>query len=916
VPIELHQPDGKVINAFASGDEFHNWAHDESNFTIIQDPITGFWCWAIESDGDVVSTGFPIHLHEPSSLHLTPGQNISEDKYIQRRESWDAEFSSRSSRSPSIGVVQSITVFIRFSCQDEFAQPVEFWDEMLNSTEEGSNSMWRYFYDASFEQLMVESPIFPTPDDFQIFSYQCSRPREYYMPFSAMNPIGYQGGHNGAERRMREHALLRDAIEYIENQVPTFLDIDSDGDGRVDNVNFIIRGTPTAWSSLLWPHKWQLDAFDVRIHGKRVWEYNFNIESMTGVSVLAHEFAHSLGIPDFYRYSGNYNPVGVWDLMAANATPPQSISAHVKSKYTQWTQPIPLISQNGTFTLYPNNISFLNHAYRINSPFSMTDHFVVEYRSRDTGLLTDSAIPGSGLLIWRVNPSLTGNAQGHVYGDELYVYRPNGTLNANGNINQAFLSLESGRTQIHNMTNPSLFLANGQSAGFSIFNISSAGESITFDVFFGNLDIAASDESFECGTFDSHPWVMDTVRPWVITDETAFDGDFSAAAPALVAGESSRLEMSLNVDYGFLQFHYRTLTQSGDQLQFFINDELINSWSGTNNWSQFILPLPAGSYNFVWEFIKTNTTSEDFGSVWIDKIAFPEIFGSALFPARNVEHTNVDRDIFLTWDPPKQTQEQNPALPTLLGYNVIQNSNRLNESLITDQFYTITNSPGGDLVYWVVAVYETGDSGPSNTTDISLPFAIPTNLQASIVSNRVYLTWDFPYESPSILGFRVLRNGSNVTPLLVPADTKFFHDVNLLVGGIYTYQVRTIYESPNGVSDLSEPLEVHFVDTFDEVQPVYITALGTNHPNPFNPYTTISFSLGSQGTTPVHMVIYNVRGQRVRTLLDGSKEFSAGPHTTIWNGRDDRGNELSSGIYFYRMSAGSFVQTKKMILIK
>jgi M6 family metalloprotease-like protein len=914
VQIDLTQPDGTVLEAYATGDEFHNWAHDANNFTIIQDPITGYWCWGREVDGDVVSTGYPIHRYTPQSLGLTPGQNISEERYSELREPWDLEFNARSSRAPSLGIVQSLTVFIRFADQGEFEQSFDHWDERLNSPEEGANSMMRYFFDASYEQLIVESPIFPLSDGNLIFSYQCTHPRAYYMPHSASNPIGYTGGSNGAERRRREQGLLRDAIAYIHHQIPAYLDLDSDGDGRVDNVNFIIRGRPGAWATLLWPHKWTLTQFDVRIHGLRVWEYNFNIETETNVGVLVHEFAHTMGIPDFYRYNTNIQPntpVGIWSIMAADRNPPQSMSAHIKAKYTQWTQPIPMLTQSGTVTLLPITLSQYEHAFRINSPFSTSEYFVVEYRSRNTGMLIDSNIPGSGLVVWRVNSSLNGNAQGHTDGDELYVFRPGGTLQNNGTINQAFLSAQSGRTELHEHTNPRLFLSNGASAGITILNISEADDTISFFVDLDGPDLSAVDESFENG-FNNFDWILNPNAPWVITDETWAHGQHSAASPLIAVGESSRLEIPLVVYNGYIQFHFRTATQSGNELVFLLNGRLIRSWSGNNQWTHFAFPISAGTHTFTWEFRKTNADPGGTDRVWIDQIAFPEITGHILFPARNVSLTNEYRNITLSWDAPVTSNMQTPPRPTLRGYYIIQNSLRLNETPVTERQFTINNSPGGNLSFWVIAAYDAGESGASNASNLSLPFAIPTNLRASMVNNRVFLEWDFPYESPSVLGFRVFRDGVNVTPVLVPPSPKSFHDVNLTVAGVYMYQVRTVYESPNGTSALSEPLDVHFVDSDDEIMPVYVTHLGVNYPNPFNPETSINFALSNDGNVEIN--IYNVRGQKVRTLLN--TEMSRGTHSVVWNGNDDNGNQVGSGIYFYRMKADEYTSIRKMMLLK
>ena len=88
--------------------------------------------------------------------------------------------------------------------------------------------------------------------------------------------------------------------------------------------------------------------------------------------------------------------------------------------------------------------------------------------------------------------------------------------------------------------------------------------------------------------------------------------------------------------------------------------------------------------------------------------------------------------------------------------------------------------------------------------------------------------------------------------------------------------------------------------------------LGANHPNPFNPTTIIEYSLPSQ--TMVTIEIFNVLGQRVRTLVNETKP--AGSHQAEWNGADDRGNPVSTGVYLYRFQAGEVVQTKKMLLIK
>lgn len=86
----------------------------------------------------------------------------------------------------------------------------------------------------------------------------------------------------------------------------------------------------------------------------------------------------------------------------------------------------------------------------------------------------------------------------------------------------------------------------------------------------------------------------------------------------------------------------------------------------------------------------------------------------------------------------------------------------------------------------------------------------------------------------------------------------------------------------------------------------------SNYPNPFNPRTTIAFSLPDNGK--VELDIYNMRGQVVRHLLDENK--TKGSHSVIWNGKDDQNRDLASGVYVYRLSCGTRQQSARMILIK
>ncbi len=174
----------------------------------------------------------------------------------------------------------------------------------------------------------------------------------------------------------------------------------------------------------------------------------------------------------------------------------------------------------------------------------------------------------------------------------------------------------------------------------------------------------------------------------------------------------------------------------------------------------------------------------------------------------------------------------------------------------------------------------------------------------------VELVWGVPPEAGRV--FTVTRaevvNGAPGSFVRVASGVSLGTDGLLRVtdgkvemGSRYVYRL----EGESGLVD----------ETLAVVVPVSMAKLGQNYPNPFNPTTTIEYWVpGGSGKTAVSVVIYDVRGARVRTLVEGAEP--AGRYTATWDGRTDAGAPASSGIYFYRMAAGTFAETKKMVLLK
>jgi hypothetical protein len=133
---------------------------------------------------------------------------------------------------------------------------------------------------------------------------------------------------------------------------------------------------------------------------------------------------------------------------------------------------------------------------------------------------------------------------------------------------------------------------------------------------------------------------------------------------------------------------------------------------------------------------------------------------------------------------------------------------------------------------------------------------------------------------------------------LIP--TRFDEINNKIYGDISGSGSYVLLRSLNGRENLSSDLPREF-------------SLEPNYPNPFNPQTTIKFSLPHEKT--VRLEIFNTMGQRIKTLFNGS--LTAGYHRFVWDGRNDNNEAVSSGIYFYRLQAGGeFNQIRKMMLIR
>ncbi|MEE9269160.1 MAG: FlgD immunoglobulin-like domain containing protein [Candidatus Krumholzibacteria bacterium] len=196
------------------------------------------------------------------------------------------------------------------------------------------------------------------------------------------------------------------------------------------------------------------------------------------------------------------------------------------------------------------------------------------------------------------------------------------------------------------------------------------------------------------------------------------------------------------------------------------------------------------------------------------------------------------------------------------------------------------------------------DSGFSVDNTVAVLIA---DFNAAYVANAVRLRWRVAHAN-GLQGFHVYRslererNYHRVNGAMLPASTAgVYTDTAIEPGASYWYRLGAVDRDGEF---LSPPVSVTI--------PRGVFRLFQNHPNPFNPSTTISYDVPLR--TRVTLRIFDVSGGLIRTLVNGAQP--AGRRSVTWDGRDNSGRRVASGIYFYRLHANGFSGTRKMVLIE
>jgi M6 family metalloprotease-like protein len=415
----------------------------------------------------------------------------------------------------------NVVIFIRFADEIEATAPfnLNYYENMFNASSFKSVSLRDYYLEASYGKLEINSYLISNGS--HIIYYDDIHPRAYYQPYNeSTNPLGYDVNSQSI-RASREHALLKRAIDFVDagGYISSSVDLDTNNDGEIDALSFLVYGEDNGWNSLLWPHQWELYSYynfgsqtfksdAPKINGVNAYAYTFqlmgnsaNYNYAVDVFVLAHEMFHVLGAPDLYHYDGySYiDNVGPWGLMDYNSTIPPHMIGHMKDYYGGWMSNVIEINKSGSYSLYALQDGD-DHLIRINTQYS-NEYVYLEFREKKGNY--ESQIPYSGLLVYRVDfdNAGTGNRDGYYGADgqsnnEVFVFRPGiqdfippiefpaeATSNFDGNINRAALSNQDGYYNAAGKNSGiMMFHSDGSLMNLSISNVIVFEGYVTFDV--------------------------------------------------------------------------------------------------------------------------------------------------------------------------------------------------------------------------------------------------------------------------------------------------------------------------------------------------------------------------------------------------------------------------------------------------
>ncbi len=263
-------------------------------------------------------------------------------------------------------------------------------------------------------------------------------------------------------------------------------------------------------------------------------------------------------------------------------------------------------------------------------------------------------------------------------------------------------------------------------------------------------------------------------------------------------------------------------------------------------------------------------------------------------------------------------------LATIEGYNGDIEYRILKRSDSSQAWFDVSSIPGVELSYNESKVTVTGlDSFSEFTPAIpveTLPVELSSFTALTTSENYAQINWETASES-NLLGYNIYRNENEDSQSAQRVNPKIITANNTATGASYSYldqevENQTTYyywlESLelSNENTLYGPVTVKFESQDNNNVLPTVTNLSSAYPNPFNPQTTIKFSV--KASDSAQLIIYNLKGQIIKSY----PKFLPGQHVIVWNATDNNNQDVSSGVYLYKLISNSYSKTNKMILMK
>ena len=173
------------------------------------------------------------------------------------------------------------------------------------------------------------------------------------------------------------------------------------------------------------------------------------------------------------------------------------------------------------------------------------------------------------------------------------------------------------------------------------------------------LSIGPIEETFETGDFSAFEWESLGSAPWLIDNNIANSGAYSARSGTIGNGNLTTLQVEVDVmEDGEISFFVKTSTEGDrDKLTFYIDNEITEIWSGEMDWNRVSFPVNSGRHRFRWIYMKDSSGSYGDDCCWIDDVQFPSAYMFSLLPALELETRVVENEVTLVWEAQNPTDD-------------------------------------------------------------------------------------------------------------------------------------------------------------------------------------------------------------------------------------------------------------------